>query len=357
MLSGGAARGAGQVGMLRVLLEHGIVPDAFVAGSVGALNATFVAQNLSLDQVDRLEAIYRRLGNFDLIGSPQTMVLNVLRHRPSLASGRRIRDFIASCVPVPRIEDLPLPVRIASFDLDDGRFTWHDAGNLVDAVAASCALPAIYPPVEIDGHLHVDYGVRFAVPTDAAVDLARPGDTVWSLEVNRVPVPRAIRSPWEALMTVAGASIVHNSLREFPSGVTVHRIVLDRTFDTGFAFNFTHTTELVELGRQAALAAVEGVGVVVDGAAVGRTVSGGVAVDGAAVPATGTVTGTRTAGILRLPVALKSPSLRTLQERAAALAAQQARAARAALTRQAHALRRSHLPGEDHLTGRTEQTA
>ncbi|MCL1869333.1 MAG: patatin-like phospholipase family protein [Promicromonosporaceae bacterium] len=263
VLSGGASRGAAQVGMLRVLLKHGVVPDLFVAGSVGSLNAVYLAQDVSLDQVDRLERIYQRLGNLDLIGPPHAMVLNVLRHQPSLASGRRIREFIASCAPVERIEDLTVPVRIATFDVDDGRFTWHDGGNLVDVVAASCALPGIYPPVEIDGHLHVDYGVRYNLPTDAAVDLVRPGDTVWSLEVNRVPVPRAMRSPWDAMMIVAGSSISHNSLRDFPAGVAVHRIVLDRTFDTGFAFNFAHTAQLVQMGEQAAQAVIDGAGVAV----------------------------------------------------------------------------------------------
>lgn len=263
MLSGGAARGAAQVGMLRVLLQHGVFPDVMVAGSVGAINATFLAQDVSLEQVDRLEAIYHGLGNYDLIGTPQAMVLNVLRRRPSLASGDRIRDFIAGRVLVERVEDLPLPVRVATFDLEDGRFTWHDAGNLVDVVAASCAIPAIYPPVEISGHLQVDYGVRFHVPTDAAVDLARPGDTVWSLEVNRVPVPRAMRSPWDALMIVAGASISQNSMREFPAGVALHRMVLDRDFDTGFAFNFAHTERLVRMGQEVAEAVVDGAGVAV----------------------------------------------------------------------------------------------
>ena len=42
VLSGGAARGAVQVGMMEALLEHGIVPDALVGTSVGALNAVFM---------------------------------------------------------------------------------------------------------------------------------------------------------------------------------------------------------------------------------------------------------------------------------------------------------------------------
>lgn len=263
MLSGGASRGAAQVGMMRALLRNGVFPDAFVAGSVGSLNAVFLAQDVTLDQVDRLEGIYRRLGSFDLIGPPPLMVMNVLRHQPSLASGRRIREFIASCCPVERLEDLTRPVRVATFDVDDGRFTWHDAGNVVDVVAASCALPAIYPPVEIDGHLHVDYGVRFGVPTDAAVDMVRPGDVVWSLEVNRAPLPTRMRSPWDALMIVAGSSIAHNSVLDFPAGVTVHRIVLDRAFDTGFPFNFRHTSELVRMGEESAEAVLDAAGLLV----------------------------------------------------------------------------------------------
>lgn len=263
MLSGGASRGAAQAGMMRALMRNGVIPDAFVAGSVGSLNAVFLAQDVTLEQVDRLEDIYRRLGNFDLIGPPHLMVMNVLRHQPSLASGRRIREFIASCCPVERIEDLTRPVRVATFDVDDGRFTWHDAGNVVDVVAASCALPAIYPPVEIDGHLHVDYGVRFSVPTDAAVDMVRRGDVVWSMEVNRTPLPTRMRSPWDTLMIVAGSSIAHNSVLDFPAGVTVHRIVLDRAFDTGFPFNFRHTSELVRMGEESAEAALEAAGLLV----------------------------------------------------------------------------------------------
>ena len=42
VLSGGGSRGAGQVGMLRVLGDAGIVPDVLVGGSVGAINACFV---------------------------------------------------------------------------------------------------------------------------------------------------------------------------------------------------------------------------------------------------------------------------------------------------------------------------
>ena len=57
VLSGGAVRGAAQVGMLREVLTAGIVPDAVVAVSAGALNGLPIANDPSLAQVEVLELV------------------------------------------------------------------------------------------------------------------------------------------------------------------------------------------------------------------------------------------------------------------------------------------------------------
>jgi NTE family protein len=53
---------------------------------------------------------------------------------------------------------------------------------LVHAVAASCAVPGVYPPVTIDGHRYVDGGMRSA----ANADLAEGYDRL----VVLAPIPR-----------------------------------------------------------------------------------------------------------------------------------------------------------------------
>ena len=50
VLSGGAARGAVQVGMIQTLMEAGVRPCGFVGTSVGALNAAFMAWEPTLDR-------------------------------------------------------------------------------------------------------------------------------------------------------------------------------------------------------------------------------------------------------------------------------------------------------------------
>ena len=54
VLGGGGALGAVEVGMLGALLERGITPDLVLGTSVGALNGAFVAQEPTIDVVDRL---------------------------------------------------------------------------------------------------------------------------------------------------------------------------------------------------------------------------------------------------------------------------------------------------------------
>ncbi len=68
-------------------------------------------------------------------------------------------------------------IRITAVDTETaGRvvFTRDSGVDLVDAVAASCAVPGVWPPVTIDGHRYVDGGV-FSL---AHVDLARGYDRV-----------------------------------------------------------------------------------------------------------------------------------------------------------------------------------
>ena len=71
VLSGGANRGAVQVGMMDALLEHGIVPDALVGTSVGALNAAFMGFRPDRTRVRELAARWRALTTRDIFpGAP-----------------------------------------------------------------------------------------------------------------------------------------------------------------------------------------------------------------------------------------------------------------------------------------------
>lgn len=64
VLSGGGAKGAYQVGVLKALRELGTRIDAVSGASIGALNGGVLASSPSLDvAVERLEAVWERLAN------------------------------------------------------------------------------------------------------------------------------------------------------------------------------------------------------------------------------------------------------------------------------------------------------
>ncbi|SET34143.1 patatin-like phospholipase family protein [Geodermatophilus poikilotrophus] len=78
-------------------------------------------------------------------------------------------------------------LRVTTVDAGTGEFRVLDRTSgvpLVHAVAASCAVPGVYPPVSIDGRRYVDGGMRSA----ANADLAEGCDRV----VVLAPVPRGV---------------------------------------------------------------------------------------------------------------------------------------------------------------------
>ena len=78
-------------------------------------------------------------------------------------------------------------LKITAVDAETGEFRVLDrtAGvPLLQAVAASCAVPGVYPPVTIDGRRYIDGGMRSA----ANADLAQGYDRL----VVLAPIPRGV---------------------------------------------------------------------------------------------------------------------------------------------------------------------
>jgi NTE family protein len=70
----------------------------------------------------------------------------------------------------------PRRLLITAVDADSGEFTAFEPGSgvgLVDAVAASCAVPGVWPPVAINGRRWMDGGMRSAANADLAAGCGR----------------------------------------------------------------------------------------------------------------------------------------------------------------------------------------
>jgi NTE family protein len=91
-------------------------------------------------------------------------------------------------------------------------------------VLASCAVPGLLPPVEIDGEHFFDGGLVNSIPLARAVQAG--ADTVWVLHVGRVEEALSVpRFPWEVgfvAFEIARRHRFYTDLSDVPVGVTVH---------------------------------------------------------------------------------------------------------------------------------------
>lgn len=174
-LGSGASRGWSHVGVIDVLLEEGIEPAIVCGTSVGAMvGASYVS--------GRLEVLRDWV-----LRSSRTDVFRFFDIRPRNAGfvdRERFLAFLHECVAAEdtMIESLDKQFAAVATDLDTGREVWCESGSLVDAVRASMAMPALFPPVRDHDRWLVDGGLVNPVPV--SVCRALGADVVIGVNLN-----------------------------------------------------------------------------------------------------------------------------------------------------------------------------
>ncbi|MGH2477922.1 MAG: patatin-like phospholipase family protein, partial [Candidatus Limnocylindrales bacterium] len=173
VLSGGGSLGAVQVGMLAALDERGLRPDLLVGTSVGALNAAYIAANgFDTGTVDRLAAVWQRVRRSDVFPfDPIRQALAIAGRRPSLCSPGPLRRLVEANLAIDDIAGVRIPLHIVVTDVMSGEEVLLSSGDLAAGVLASAALPAIFPPVELDGRVLIDGGVADNAAVSQAIAL------------------------------------------------------------------------------------------------------------------------------------------------------------------------------------------
>ena len=148
VLSGGGNLGAIQVGMLRALLENGIVPDLIVGTSIGAINGAFFASRPNLLGIDEVGRRWSSLRRRDIFGfSAGTLVNGLLGRDGYLFHSGPMRQIVESFLTYRDIENAPIRLAIVATDLATGKPVVVESGDVTTALLASCAIPNILPPV------------------------------------------------------------------------------------------------------------------------------------------------------------------------------------------------------------------
>lgn len=180
VLSGGGSLGSIQVGMLLALAERGIEPDLLVGTSVGAINAAWVAGRRGLSGARELADVWRSIKRDDVFPArPLAGLLGFLGRTDHLVPDRRLRSLLADNLGYSRLEDAPTAISVVTTEITTGSEVVLASGDTVDAVAASAAIPGVFPAVTVDGRHLVDGGVSNNAPISHAI--AAGADVVYVL--------------------------------------------------------------------------------------------------------------------------------------------------------------------------------
>ena len=204
---GGGARGLAHIHVIEALDELGIRPVAIAGSSIGAIMGAGMAAGLSGAEI--------REHTLSSIGNRSTVVNRLWSLRPptvraAVSGGFRVGQFnLERILKVFLPERIPhdfsgleIPLKVSATDYYGQAEKVIEEGDMLKALAASAALPAIFMPVTVDGRVMIDGGIFNPVPYEQLFPLA---DIVIGIDVVGGPEGDGTHVP-NRLDSVFGAS-------------------------------------------------------------------------------------------------------------------------------------------------------
>lgn len=256
VMGGGGNLGAVQVGMLRAVMERGIDPDLIVGCSVGAINGAAFAADPTLNGARRIASMWLDLDGEALCPSSRLSTIKLLsRKTTAMTNNAGLRALLERGVAYTRFEEARIPLHVVATSMATGRERWFSSGPLVEPILASAALPAVFPPVEIDGEWFIDGGVVDNVPVGKALALGATRLVIFHVGNFDKPRPQP-RRPIDVLLQAFSIARGYRWLAdvaEIPDGVEV--VTLPGIDPGNVRYNdFKRSRQLMERGYAASAA-------------------------------------------------------------------------------------------------------
>ena len=166
VLSGGGAKGAAEIGALKVIEQNNIHVDYIAGTSIGSIMGALYSAGYTAAE---LEDFFASLDE------------------KSAKSSSVIRQMVGQLLErkgVSTFADLKIPFRCVAADTKELTEVVLSEGSVLESVMASSAIPYIYDNVEIDGKVLVDGGFYNNLPVDVAQDMGAEYTIVVDLRQN-----------------------------------------------------------------------------------------------------------------------------------------------------------------------------
>lgn len=191
VLSGGGARGAAHIGVLKALEENRIPVDLIVGTSMGSIVGGLYAAGVSPQELEyivnntdwdaalkaspRRDLLSYRRKSDDrqyLLGFEMGIKDSKVKLPQGLISGNKLsfilRSEVLRAADVKHFDALAIPFRAVTTNIETGEMVVIEDGELSTALRASMAVPGAFTPVNRDGALLVDGGLVANLPVEIA---------------------------------------------------------------------------------------------------------------------------------------------------------------------------------------------
>ena len=268
-LSGGGALGLVEIGIIEWMEENHIPVDRIAGTSmgsiIGAMYATgrspaeikAFAEKINWDQALLPEPVYSQL-SFRRKEDRRDYLINAplgLKHglngpngyNPGQGVGLLLDRIAFPESTVTSFDDLPIPFHCVATDMQSGDTVILHDGSLAQAVRASMAIPGVFTPVEIQGHMLADGGMVQNIPVETVRSMN--ADVVVAVELVLPPGDIAqLNSLTGVLSRAIDVMITQNEKRSLAQADA--KIAVDMK---GFWINdYSRLNELIALGHKAA---------------------------------------------------------------------------------------------------------
>lgn len=272
VLSGGGARGAAHIGVLKVL-EEMRVPIDFIAGtSMGAIvGASYASGTNTVEMEDVVRGItttdlykeelprqdrtiHRKKEDADLFIGPELGLRDgELRLPKGVVSGIRLESVLrrlSKAQGFQRFDDLPIPFRAVATDIGSGEMVVFDHGELARVMRASMSVPGAIAPAQIEGRVLLDGGLTRNLPVDVA--RAMGADVIIAVDLGTPLLKQdevtSIVGVTTQMIAIMAKQNVHASL----ASLTADDILISPELGNYSASDFDHMTDTIPVGEAAA---------------------------------------------------------------------------------------------------------
>jgi len=269
VLSGGGAKGAAHVGVIRVLEEYGIPIDYITGTSFGSLVGALYTAGYTPDEMEEIiltmdwdsfkgDQLAREHSSIVAKGQHEKYFVSLgldenfnLKFPKGVFGGTdfylKLKTLLWRTEGITDFDDLPIPYRAVATNLNTGERYVVGEGDLAKAAFMSMAIPTILDPVEENGEFYVDGGLVQNLPVQEVIEMG--ADIVIAVDIT---ADATVITDDSTLLEVIDKMTTYRSEEQFKLATELADILIVPDVKDHSTADFTGLDVLIEKGESEA---------------------------------------------------------------------------------------------------------